>query len=155
MNATLPESDRTVLGIVTAVGLLVVVSVVVVFAQGEPETLDGSTPEGVVQRYSSAVIAGDDSQAVDYLVPELREACTLDPAITADSLRLSLVDTTLRGTNATVTVSLVTSYDDAGPFGASEYRSEEAFALDRVDGAWLIRSTPWPLTICTVQSVPR
>ncbi|MFO7689426.1 MAG: hypothetical protein R6W83_02540 [Cryobacterium sp.] len=152
MNAAPPHLNRPVAALVSVLVLLIVLSVIVVLSQGPPERLDAATPEGVVQRYASAVIDGDEEQAMQYLVPELRESCEPWDMPSADSMRVTLLATTLRDTTADVRVALVTSSDAGGPFGAPEYRSEEEFDLVRVNGAWLIRSAPWPLTICRDQA---
>ena len=61
--------------ILCLIGALVVVALVVVFTRGAPAPLDESTPEGVVQRYSAAVIEGDEATAITYLVPALGDDC--------------------------------------------------------------------------------
>ena len=50
-------------------------------------------------------------------------------------------------------VFIVTTYEDGGPFGPSENEVKENFNLEKVDGQWLISTTPWSLTICTNTAV--
>lgn len=145
--------DRTLLIILSAIGVLVIVALAVVFSRGEPKLLDESTPAGVVQRYSAAVIAGDESAAVEYLTPEAQEACDRFENASTDNVRVTLVSTTEREDSADVKVSLVTSYEGGGPFDSSEYETEEVFDLVKSDGKWLIDRTPWPLTVCTNTAV--
>jgi len=132
------------------IGLLVVVALAVVFSQGEPARLAADTPGGVVQRYSAAVLDGDETAAAGYLSAAALAGCdrsaSADPS-TTDDIRITLVDTTERDTSADVRVLIVTSYG-SGPFGSSEYESEDAFDLVRVDGDWLIDEAPWQLTVC-------
>ncbi len=148
METPRPGPDRTLTVILGVIAALVIVALVVVFTRGEPELLDETTPEGVVQRYSAAVIEGDESAAIDYLAPELRDPCERLEMVTADDMRVTLVSTTERDESADVEVLIGITYDD-GPFGSTEYEEEGDFDLVRADGSWLIESAPWPLTICS------
>ena len=145
-----PVSARrnlVILGIV--VGVLVVVSLIVVFTRGEPEAFDESTPEGVVQRYSVAVLDGDEDAAQEYLADEARVDCGTIAGTETENLRISLVSTTTSndGDSVEVTVSLVRD-SNGGPFGGSGYGYEENFALERVDSEWRILTAPWELAFC-------
>ncbi|MEO6200866.1 MAG: hypothetical protein ABIX44_06850 [Cryobacterium sp.] len=153
MNAAPSKPDRTLIVIVSVIAALVIVALAVVFSRGEPKPLDASTPAGVVQRYTAAVISGDEAAAVDYLTPEVRAAC--GPYVNAfvDNVRVSLGSTTVRTSTADVSVLVVTTYDQGGPFGPSESEIEENFNLERVDGQWLISTTPWSLTVCSNREV--
>ncbi|SEN85103.1 hypothetical protein E3O25_08810 [Cryobacterium sp. TMT1-3] len=147
MHTTPAPKDRTLILILSIIGVLVLVSLVVVFTRGAPETLDPTTPEGVVQAYSAAVIDGDEAAVAAFLTEDAAVGCSQGERGPTDNLRVVLVSTTVRPDSADVIVSLVTSYDD-GPFGASEYEFESNFDLVRVDGDWLIAQAPWELTIC-------
>lgn len=147
MTSTRP--DRTLLIVLGVILLLIVVALSVVFSRGEPETLDAATPEGVVQRYSAAVIAGDEQAALRYLTPAIRNDCERFSDLQTDDLRLVLVSTTERATSADVQVSIVSTTADTGPFGSSEYEVEGTFDLVNIDGAWLIENSPWELAICS------
>lgn len=139
--------DRTLLIVIGIVAALVVIALIVVFSRGAGEPLDESTPGGVVQRYTEAVIAGDHDTALEFLVDDLREDCApFDPG-SFDGVRVTLASTTERDTSATVVVSVVTT-SSGGLFGPSEYRSDESFQLVSQGGSWAIRSTPWQFTIC-------
>ncbi|MBM7502642.1 hypothetical protein ACFPER_04120 [Agromyces aurantiacus] len=143
-----PRPDRTLLVILGIIVALVIVALVVVFSRGEPELLDESTPEGVVQRYSAAVIDGDEQAAKEYLVAEVADDCVrIEPATGAD-LRVTLVDTEEREDSADVRVLLTISYGGGGPFGSDEYQEDGVFDLVRDGGEWRIETAPWPLTIC-------
>lgn len=152
MNAS-SRPDRTLLVILSVIGVLVIVALAVVFSRGEPELLDESTPAGVVQRYSSAVIEGDESAALEYLTDEAQRDCEKFENASTDNVRVTLVSTTEREDSADVKVSIVTSYEGGGPFDSSEYETEEVFDLVKADGGWLIDRTPWPLTVCTNTAV--
>ncbi|GLI28765.1 hypothetical protein ARHIZOSPH14_30070 [Agromyces rhizosphaerae] len=146
MNAAPARADRALIGIGIAIALVVVAAVIAVLVRGAPEQLDESTPEGVVQRYSAAVIAGDEQAALEYLVPELAESCERVERFD-DEVRVSLVATTERESSADVEVAIVTTYG-GGLFGPDEYRSDGSFDLVRVDDEWRIESVPWELAVC-------
>ncbi|MCP2031956.1 hypothetical protein L1277_002054 [Okibacterium sp. HSC-33S16] len=147
---THPVSPRRGLAVLAlVVGVLVVVSLVVVFSRGEPELRDASTPEGVVQRYSVAVLDGDEDAALEYLTEQARVDCGSIATTETETLRISLVSTTERpgGNAAEVTVSL--SRDSSGgPFGGSGYEYEESFVLEKVGDDWRIETAPWELAFC-------
>ncbi len=139
--------DRTLLIVVAAVAALVVIALIVVFTRGGAAPLDESTPAGVVQRYTEAVIAGDEEAARGYLAADVRDGCErLDPGA-LDDVRVTLESTIDRGDNADVDVSIVTT-SSGGLFGPSEYRTEESFALVREGERWVIDSAPWQFAVC-------
>jgi hypothetical protein len=148
MDKTPSRPDRTLLVIIAVIAALVVISLIVVFSRGTSPLLPASTPEGVVQRYSSAVIAGDEDAARDYLVREVRDSCDRNVGETTENLRINLVSTEPRGESVDVRVSLITSYADSGPFGSSQYEREDVFELVKEDGEWAIESAPWDLKVC-------
>lgn len=142
-----PRRDPALLVVLGVLAALVLVALVVVFTRGQPELLDAGTPAGVVQRYSAAVLAGDEDLAVDYLSESALADCDgMTPSVTED-IRVILRGTEERETSADVRVALVTSYE-GGPFGPNEYQSDDVFDLVKVDGDWLIEQAPWPLTVC-------
>ena len=63
MDTVTRKPDRTLLIVIATVVALVVVALVVVFTRGGAAPLDESTPAGVVQRYTQAVVAGDQEAA--------------------------------------------------------------------------------------------
>ncbi|GAA1762951.1 hypothetical protein [Agromyces humatus] len=147
-----PKRDRTLIVILAVIGALVAIALIVVFTRGEPAQLDESTPEGVVQRYTAAVIAGDEEAARGYLVPELADSCErIEPGPVQD-MRVTLESTTEREDSADVRVLIAFSYD-GGLFGSSGYEEQGTFDLVADGGGWLIESTPWPLTICAEAAV--
>jgi hypothetical protein len=145
--------DPVLLLVLGVLGLLVLVAVIVVFTRGQPAPLDADTPGGVVQRYSAAVLAGDEDLAAGYLSADAVAECAGEAPSITDDIRVTLRGTTERDTTADVRVSIVTTYDGAGPFGPNEYRSDDAFDLVKVDGAWLIDRAPWQLAVCPAGTV--
>ncbi|MDQ0767600.1 hypothetical protein QF031_000349 [Pseudarthrobacter defluvii] len=152
VEQTVRRPDRILLTLVGVVVLLVVVALAVVFTRGEPASLDEASPAGVVQRYSKAVIDGDTPTAQSYLTEGAKSRCrgtyTGEPA----PARVVLISTTERTDSATVKVSIVRS-SQGGPFGPSEYETQDAFSLLRVNGKWQIDQPPYPLMACTVVPV--
>lgn len=147
MNGAARKPDRILIVLLATVGVLVAVALAVVFMRGEPEPLDEASPAGVVQRYSAAVIDGDTVTAGSYLTAAAQTQCVgkFDGMPPPD--RVVLVSTRERAESATVTVSIVQS-SDGGPFGPSEYQSEDAFSLVKVDGRWKVDAAPFPLLSC-------
>ncbi|PRY69388.1 hypothetical protein B0I08_10260 [Glaciihabitans tibetensis] len=139
--------DRTLIAILAVLAVLVVVSLVVVFSRGTPTMHDASTPEGVVQRYSAAIIAADEETAERYVTEAAVERCEEIGRGDTSHLRVVLVSSTERNDSADVRVSIVTSYT-GGPFGSNEYEYEDRFALVRSGDTWLIDSAPWQLALC-------
>lgn len=146
MDTVARRPDRTLLVVIGAVAVLVVIALIVVFTRGSAPPLDASTPAGVVQRYTAAVIDGDDRAARDYLAPALREDCEqIDPG-DQSGVRVTFVATTERGDTADVKVSVVTT--GGGLFGQTEYQSDEVFELVREGSAWVIETAPWQFATC-------
>ncbi|UZX03331.1 hypothetical protein F8G81_12470 [Arthrobacter sp. CDRTa11] len=146
MNAAARKPDRILLAILAAIALLVITALAVVFFRGAPQELDESTPAGVVQRYSTAVITGDTATADTFLTEEARGRCNgyFGPP---EATRVVLVSTSERGDSATVRVSIVHS-SPGGPFGPSEFEMEEAFSLVKDGGRWKVNQAPYQLMSC-------
>jgi len=126
--------------------VVVVIALIAVFARGGPALFAADTPEGVVQRYSQAVIDGNTATAMTYLAPDVAASCTTVPA-GSDDYRISLLKTTEREETARVEVLLATVYG-SGPLGTNEYEHEDFFDLVKDGDGWLIDVAPWELTIC-------
>ncbi|CAN7382908.1 hypothetical protein ASF98_07745 [Arthrobacter sp. Leaf337] len=152
MNAAAGRPNRILVVILAIIGVLAVAALAVVFSRGEPALLDESTPQGVVQRYSAAVIDGDEAAATAYLTETARTQCVDFERSSTENLRVTLVSTTERASSADVRVLMVVS-NGSGPFGNSEYETEDVFDLVKTDGKWLIDSAPWQLRVCTNRGV--
>lgn len=146
-DAPAPKRDRTLIVLLSVIGALVVIALIVVFTRGEPELLDESTPEGVVQRYAAAVIDGDEAAAIEYLVPELADDCRRVGTGPMQDVRVTFASTTRHDGTADVEVLIVTTYE-GGLFGSSQYEEQAVFDLVREAGTWLIESAPWQFTVC-------
>lgn len=146
--------DRTLFAVLAALAVLVIVALAVVFTRGDPAPLDAATPAGVVQRYSAAVIDGDETAAAAYLSDAARNRCGAVERNGVDRLRVTLVSTTERADSADVKV-LITVAAGGGPFGSSEYQVQDVFDLARTGDTWLIDNAPWQLTVCPTPAVKR
>lgn len=147
MDKPSTRPDRALVGVIIAVAVLVIIALIVVFTRGTPASYDENTPEGVVQRYAEAVIAGDEDTARDLLTETLRENCERVYQGPLHDVRLTLTSTNEREERADVQVSVVTT-TGGGIFGSSEYASDDYFALVREESGWAIESTPWQFTVC-------
>ncbi len=139
--------DRALIGIAIAIAVVVVAAIVAVLLRPTAERLDASTPEGVVQAYSEAVIDGDARAARGYLVPEVAEGCERVDGVSDGEVRVVLVSATEDASTADVRVSIVTTYG-GGLFGPDEYRTDGRFDLVRVGDEWRIETAPWELSVC-------
>jgi len=150
-TASPARRDPAVLVVLGLIVLLVVVALVVVFSRGEPTPLAADTPGGVVQRYATAVLDGDEAAAAKYLsagaLADCADTGSYGTSSETNDTRVALVDTVERDSNADVLVRIVRS-SGTGPFGASEYESEDSFALVRAGAGWLIDEAPWQLAVC-------
>lgn len=154
MNAAARKPDRTLTVILAVIALLVVVALAVVFSRGTAPLLDESTPQGVVQRYTAAVIEGDEATAATYLTEAARSQCINFESPFTNKLRVTLVSTTERPASADVKV-LITVSNGGGPFGSSEYETEDVFDLVKTNGRWLVDSAPYQLRVCPNKAVTK
>lgn len=149
---TPPKStNRLLYSLLGVVCALVILSVVLVLSRGPAPVLDPSTPEGVVQRYTQALLSGDKAGAAALLEPSstVKEECRYSRADrSVADLRITLGRTTIAGGKATVEV-LVAQGSAGGPFGTGESSYPDAFELRGADGSWSIVSAPWMLLACT------
>lgn len=147
MSEDVRRSRLLTMVLLTVIGVVVVVAAVIaVLVRPGATSFDAGTPEGVVQRYAQAVSEGDTSTALEYLVPEVADSCD-HAALDANDLRVTLIETIDRGDAARVRVMVTTIYG-SGPFGPSEFQSEEVFSLVSEGDGWRIQTTPWQFTVC-------
>jgi hypothetical protein len=136
-----------ILAIVLGVTALVAVVAVVIATNRAPETYDRGTPQGVVQAYLEAVVAGDHTEAAGYLAPDgTCDIEDLDRASVPDGIRVVLRDTEVDGDRAQVAVDVVTTSDDL--IGGSEWSESHTFRLGKDGQDWRVLGVPWPLYDC-------
>jgi hypothetical protein len=145
-SATSAKPDRTLLAVLLVVGLLVAIALVVVLVRSTVrESLDPSTPEGVVQRYAQAVIDGDDETAADYLTGRSSDCDYYDRGST--NVRLTFQSSKITGSKAVVRVSISSSYG-GDPFSNYEYSYDDEFRLVKSGDSWLIETAPYEFLSC-------
>lgn len=143
----LSRPNRVLVVVVGAVAMLAVIAAVVAVTRAPP-TLDPATPDGSVQTYLRAMLEGDTETAAARLSSST--GCDEDDVTSAfvtDSARIVLVDSTVDGATAIVTVE-ITESSGSGPFEGSEFSHEERFTLRNEEGSWLLVDEPWPLYFC-------
>lgn len=131
--------------------LVVAVAVIagVVSANRTPTGPDPTTPEGVVQAYTTAVIDDDMPTMVSLLDPAL--GCTAPFAygqVGAASLAVVSSTTDPTGSEATARVVVEISESRDGLLPGGTYDHRETFDLVKRDGRWLISGEPWPFYMC-------
>lgn len=161
-------STKWLIGMGTALGVLVVVAVVGALISGgrQPELFAEDVPEGVTQRYVLAMIDGDLDEAWGYLSPELQAGCALEEwlEVTRRQSHLEesqiLLDEVKEINDSEVTVSLNrrrASQPDPFDFSFSAEDSTHHFEDFRLkkqgDGAWRISQLPWPVFRCPEQGL--
>lgn len=113
------------------------------------EQFEAGSPEAAVQGYLEAVLDGDHRAALEYLTPELRDACRSEVrhAWVPDSARVTLAGTHVEGGRAEVDV-VVTELRPPGPFGPESHSVDVTLFLERADERWAISAAPWPVWTC-------
>ena len=137
--------NRTLAIILSGVAVLVAVAATVAALRPVP-SFDPASPEGAVQSYLEAVLAGDEEAAAAFLSPD--GDCDVDDVARADfndSLRVALIESGIDGDEASIEVEI--TYGGGGPF-ESEYGESETFELERRSGSWVITGQPWPMYFC-------
>ena len=150
MEPPAARPDRTLIGILALIAIIVVIAVVVVFTRGGAPDVDPTTPEGVVQSYTRAVIDGDYKAALGYLSSDLREKCERAEPRSPQGLRLTVISTKIVDDTAIVRVTLE---QGGGTYGDSSYQYDDTFSMIREGGDWKIEMAPWDLTTCQNQGM--
>ena len=156
-------STKWLIGMGTALGVLVIVAVIgaLISGGGEVELFPDDVPEGITQRYVLAMIDGDFDEAWGYLSPELQAGCALEEwrEVTRRQSHLEesqiLLDEVNRINDTEVTVSLNRRRtSQPNPFDLSFSPEESNFHFQdfrlqkQDDGAWRISQLPWPVFKC-------
>lgn len=139
--------NRVLAVLVGAVVLLAVLAGVVAGRRTAPD-LDPHTPEGVVQAYLKAVIAGNYPVAAKLLSPSSGcSASDVGSAYAPGSTQIVLDRTAVNGEHAVVTVDVTEGSGDE-PFGSTGYSRTERITVQRESGVWKITGSPWLLPSC-------
>lgn len=153
MNLQPAARGRTPLILLGTIVLLVVMALVLVLTRGATSPADPRSPEGVVQSYLTALLAGDDATAISLVQPGTLNDCPSWDILDEGNLRVSLVSSTTSGTNATVNVSISNTLGN-GPFDLGNSGYQDSFSLMKSNDTWVISSAPWPLLACSDAAVP-
>lgn len=144
-----PQSRVALWSLAVLAGAVLVIAAVAGTLR-EPVELDPGTPEGVVQAYLEAVIAGDHDAAAAHLSADDAERCDASRfrgAYVSDSMTATLDDVQVRGERAEVRVQL-REPSAPPPFGSPGMRSSESFELVAEAGTWRLTGQPWPVHWC-------
>ncbi len=152
------KSNRWLMGMGAALAVLVVVAIVASFIGSEPAQYSEDTPEGITQRYLTAMVAGDVTAAHAYLSTDLQEQCALSewkrvtrtPTRYEDSQMLLQDVRYFDDTEARVSVD-INELRTPQPFDLTprEYTTRLEFTLElQDDGSWRFSQVPWPTYRC-------
>ncbi len=146
MNDT-RKPDRVLLIGAVVVGVIVMGAALVGLTRSEPATLDPNTPEGTAQRYVQAVLDGDYIAAEELLVDD---DCSVGPQYFGnETVRARLVDSSVSGDTATVTIELI--YSGGSPmFGGYGYDDRTQIRLEMTPDGWRVGPDSWPYFPCEV-----
>ncbi len=142
------KEDRFLIGIIIAVALLVVTSLVVFFVQKDDLSyIPDKTPEGVVHNYILALQQGDFEKAYGYLAEKedkpSYERFQQDIVANQTGMRdtgIQINDVSILKDTAQVELTVIEN--SGGPF-LSEYRYTETALLVEEEGNWKLLQMPY------------
>ncbi len=143
------KQDRFLIGILAAIGVLIVAAVVIFLVRGNDQAyLPEDTPEGVVHNFVLAIQQRDVERAYGYLADkdykptydEVRRAILVEN-IGDTNNGVEIIGSDIKGDEATVDVSII--FSGGGPFRET-YSTSGTALLIRQNGAWKIESMSYP-----------
>lgn len=136
------EEDRRLPGwVLPVVGSVAVVALVVIGLNRSPDQFDPASPEGTVQSYVAALVAGDFETAATFWAEDDCLPASIEPTEGAPDISATLVSVDENDAEATVVIGITNNASD--PLnGISEY--QEWFTLVKDEGGWKIRQPSWP-----------
>lgn len=136
--------------VTVSVGLIIAALIVVSLRPTSP-LREADTPAGVVQRYVLA-FQSSDLPAAQKLVENGSEKQACDPYYAAgETAQVSLVREATTEQTSTITVSM--AYGSEGGLFFESYESQDIFELEKINGTWLITTTPWQMGLCTAEEM--
>ena len=127
---------------------LVIAALISVALRPTAPLLPPNTPEGTIQRYVMAIADGDFAEAKGYVKNSAATGLCDPYSVDSQDLNLDLVNTSVNGNGAVVTVHFVESSSAFGSLlGMGNY--PETFELSKSGNEWRITSAPWQVTLCT------
>lgn len=143
--------NRTPLIILGLTVLLVLTALVLVLVRGASATPDPRSPEGVVQSYVTAVLAGDQKKAAALLTPKASTDCPVGNVVNPESMRVVLVSSSTSGNTATVEVS-ITDTPASSPLDLGKSGYKDTFSLVKQQDDWIINTVPFSLLSCEAET---
>lgn len=143
------KQDRFLIGILAAIGVLVIASVAVFLVRGNDQTyLPEDTPEGVVHNFVLAIQQRDVERVYNYLADkdykptydDVRQALLIEQIGNANN-GVQIVGSEISGDEAVVEVNII--FAGGGPFQET-YSNSGTAILTRQNGAWKIESMSYP-----------
>jgi hypothetical protein len=136
------EEDRKLPGwVLPVVGSVAVVALVVIGLNRSPEQFDPASPEGTVQSYVAALVAGDFETAATFWAEEDCLPASIEPTEGAPDISATLVSVDGDDAEATVVIGITNNASD--PLNGI-YEYQEWFTLVKDEGGWKIRQPSWP-----------
>ncbi len=148
------RSSRFLVGFSIAIAVVVIAAVALVLTtRGNVPQLPEDTPQGIVQRYLTAIQQKDYPGAYSYLKVEqdgqpltydqwLKQVPVPFPVSQQSSWKATLGNTSIMGDRATVEV-IIDIFRPGGPFDNPVQSQTVLFQLTQTDNAWFITSPPY------------
>lgn len=143
------KQDRFLIGILAAIGVLVIASVVVFLVRGNDQAyLPEDTPEGVVHNFVLAIQQRDVERVYSYLADkdykptyeDVRQALRIERIGDANN-GVQIVGSEISGDKAVVEINII--FAGGGPFQET-YSNSGTALLVKQEGAWKIESMSYP-----------
>ncbi|HVN14266.1 MAG TPA: hypothetical protein VMT73_00875 [Anaerolineales bacterium] len=144
------KQDRFLMGILIAIGLLVIVALSLFFARRDQRSyLNSNSPDAVVFNYVLAVTNKDYQKAYGYLADldgkptyeEFRKSF-ITGAINPNNVGVDVGEASINSDEATVSISLI--YSPSDPFSSGSRSAEQALLIQQ-NNDWKISSMPYNL----------
>lgn len=136
------EEDRRLPGwVLPVVGSVAVVALVVIGLNRSPDQFDPASPEGTVQSYVAALVAGDFETAATFWAEDDCLPASIAPTEGAPDISATLVSVDENDAEATVVIGITNNASD--PLNGI-YEYQEWFTLVKDEGGWKIRQPSWP-----------
>lgn len=136
------EEDRRLPGwVLPVVGSVAVVALVVIGLNRSPDQFDPASPEGTVQSYVAALVAGDFESAATFWAEDDCLPASIEPTEGAPDISATLVSVDENDAEATVVIGITNNASD--PLNGI-YEYQEWFTLVKDEGGWKIRQPSWP-----------
>ena len=142
------NSPNRILAIIAGVVIIAVIVATVFSSTRSIVTPKPGTPEASVQGYLTAVFAGKNTDAAEFLAPGSGcKVSDLDRAYITKNARVDLLKAEVDGESAQVWIRVEIPSSDLFENSMTE---DHILRLSRVNERWLLTDIPWPLYNCEV-----